>query len=239
MREAIDALLRRESRLVIAHYVTRRLSGEERRGSILDAAIEEFAKRGFRGATTAALARAAGITEALLYRHFRSKRALFLGAVGHVLERVERETARLLDEHPHPVDALRAIFTYFQRELSDSPQFGHLIYVVATELRDPEFRRAYLRYQDRILARLEDAVRRWEGEGYLRPGVEPRAAAWMILGAHQTLTLMEQCGKLHELGPDHVSGFVAAFLTDEARAELERRSRGRAGAKAPFERSVS
>jgi AcrR family transcriptional regulator len=162
-----------------------------------------------------------------LYRHFRSKKQLFLGAVGQVLERVDREVARTLAAHEHPVDALRALFTYFTGELRDNPQFGHLIYVLATELRDPELRQTYLRYQDRILDRLESSIRRWEREGYLRPGVEPRAAAWLILGAHQTLTLMEQSGRLGELGPEHVGGFVEAFLSDEARAELARRSNGR------------
>jgi AcrR family transcriptional regulator len=210
--------------------VSRRLSGEERRGTILDAAIEEFAKQGFRGATTAALARAAGITEALLYRHFRSKRALFLGAVGHVLASVEREVETILGAHAHPVDALRELFTYFRRELRENPQFGHLIYVVATELRDPEFRREYLRYQDRILARIEEALRRWERDGYLRPSVEPRAVAWLILGAHQTLSLMEQCGRLDELGPEHVRGFVDAFLTDSARAQLEPKTKKQSSA---------
>lgn len=204
-------------------YYVARLSNEERKGSILEAAIEVFAQGGFRGATTAALARAAGITEALLYRHFRSKKQLFLGAARQVLDRVEREVDETLGDHAHPADALRALFEYFLRELADNPQFGHLIYVLATELRDPEFRATYLRYQDRILDRLEASIRDWERDGYLRPGVEPRAAAWLILGAHQTLTLMEQSGRLGELAPEHVRGFVEAFLTDEARAELAAR----------------
>ena len=198
-----------------------RLTGEERRGTILEAAIEVFATGGFRGATTAALARAAGITEALLYRHFRSKKQLFVGAVGQVLETVEEEVERRLAIHDHPVDALRDVFTYFQSELRNKPEFGHLIYVLATELRDPDFRKIYVRYQDRILDRLEAKIRGWEEQGYLRPGVEPRAAAWLILGAHQTLTLMEQTGRLDELKPEHVQGFVSAFLTDEARAALD------------------
>lgn len=198
-----------------------RLSGEERKGSILEAAIEVFAQGGFRGATTAGLARAAGITEALLYRHFRSKKQLFLVAVGQVAERVDREVERTLSAHEHPVNALRALFTYFTGELRDNPHFGHLIYVLATELRDPDLRRTYLRYQDRILDRIEGAIRRWEREGYLRPGVDPRAAAWLILGAHQTLTLMEQSGRLGELGPEHVRGFVEAFLSEEGRTALD------------------
>lgn len=191
-----------------------RLTGEARRGSIVDSAIEVFARSGFRGATTAALAKAAGITEALLYRHFRSKKQLFVDAVGHVLATVDREVERRLDENAHPVDALSSLLGYFQSELRENPRFGQLIYTVATELGDPELRKIYLRYQDRILERLEGAIRGWEQDGYVRPGVDPRAAAWVILGAHQTLTLMQQSDRLDEIRPEHVRGFVSAFLVD-------------------------
>ena len=180
----------------------------------MDSAIEVFARSGFRGATTSALAKAAGITEALLYRHFRSKKQLFVDAVGHVLATVDREVERRLDENAHPVDALSSLLGYFQSELRDNPRFGQLIYTVATELRDPELRKLYLRYQDRILERLEDAICGWERDGYVRPGVDPRAAAWVILGAHQTLTLMQQSDRLDEIRPEHVRGFVSAFLVE-------------------------
>lgn len=55
----------------------RRLSAAERRRSIVRAAIPIFASRGFHGATTRDLAAAAGVSEALLYRHFPSKEALY------------------------------------------------------------------------------------------------------------------------------------------------------------------
>ncbi len=198
-----------------------RLSGEARKGSILESAIAVFARGGLNGSTTSALARAAGITEALLYRHFRSKNDLFKGAVRHVLEAVDADVEDLLARHAHPVRALRALFAYFVSQLRKNPEFGHLIYVVATELRDDEeLKELYVRYQDRIHGRLELAIQRWEEQGYLRRGVDPRAAAWLVLGAHQTLTLMEQTGRLDEFGPQHVRSFVQAFLTDDAREAL-------------------
>jgi AcrR family transcriptional regulator len=55
----------------------RRLSGEERRESILKAARGVFAENGFRGTTTRALAEAAGVSEALLFQHFPTKEALY------------------------------------------------------------------------------------------------------------------------------------------------------------------
>jgi AcrR family transcriptional regulator len=194
-----------------------RLSNEARRGSIMEAAIQVFAGSGFRGATTSALAKAAGITEALLYRHFRSKKQLFLGAVEQVLATVDHEVELQLAAHEHPVDALEGLLEYFQSELRRHPQFGELSYTVANELHDPEMRAVYLLYQDRILKRFEDAIRGWERDGYVRPGVDARAAAWIILGASQTLTLMQKCDRLDEIKPEHVRAFVTAFLVEGAR----------------------
>ena len=54
-----------------------RLSAEERRHSILRAAIPLFAKYGFNGTTTKQIARAADVSEALLYRHFPSKEVMY------------------------------------------------------------------------------------------------------------------------------------------------------------------
>lgn len=55
----------------------RRLTAEERKQSIAQAVMSLFAEKGFSGATTKELAKAAGVSEALLYRYFPSKEALY------------------------------------------------------------------------------------------------------------------------------------------------------------------
>src|ERR1700730_12205745 len=54
-----------------------KLSSEERRAAILKAVRRVFAEKGFDGTTTRELADAAGISEALLFKHFPHKEALF------------------------------------------------------------------------------------------------------------------------------------------------------------------
>src|SRR5438270_5298896 len=54
-----------------------RLSSGERRAAIIRAVRRVFAEKGFVGATTRALADAAGVSEALLFKHFPTKEALF------------------------------------------------------------------------------------------------------------------------------------------------------------------
>jgi AcrR family transcriptional regulator len=54
-----------------------RLSADARKEAIVDAVRDVFAAKGFDGTTTRELARAAGVSEALLYKHFPSKESLY------------------------------------------------------------------------------------------------------------------------------------------------------------------
>ena len=58
-----------------------RLSSHERRAAIVDAALHLFAEKGFRGATTRELAARVGVTEPVLYEHFRTKRDLYAAII--------------------------------------------------------------------------------------------------------------------------------------------------------------
>jgi AcrR family transcriptional regulator len=57
--------------------VTFRLDSDERRAAIIAAAVPLFARKGFAGTTTKEIAEAASISEALLFRHFPSKKLLY------------------------------------------------------------------------------------------------------------------------------------------------------------------
>jgi TetR/AcrR family transcriptional regulator len=59
----------------------KRLTGQERRQMVLDTACRVFSRSSYRGATTAEIAREAGISEPILYRHFGSKRDLYLACL--------------------------------------------------------------------------------------------------------------------------------------------------------------
>jgi AcrR family transcriptional regulator len=54
-----------------------RMSGDERRSQILQVAIKLFSQTGFSGTTTKEIARAAGVSEAMVFRHFATKSELY------------------------------------------------------------------------------------------------------------------------------------------------------------------
>jgi AcrR family transcriptional regulator len=63
-----------------------RLSSDERRQAIIEAVKQVFAEKGFDGTTTRELAKAAGISEALLYNYFPSKESLYVAMLGACAE---------------------------------------------------------------------------------------------------------------------------------------------------------
>jgi AcrR family transcriptional regulator len=65
----------------VTTQVKLRLPAEARRQAVLDSACRVFSKASYRGATTAEIAREAGISEPILYRHFGSKRDLYLACL--------------------------------------------------------------------------------------------------------------------------------------------------------------
>ncbi len=60
-----------------------RLPADERRRQLIEVAIDVFSKRGFSGATTKEIAAAAGVTEAIIFRHFATKTQLYTAILDH------------------------------------------------------------------------------------------------------------------------------------------------------------
>jgi len=96
-----------------------RRSTEEVVERLLDAATHEFEEKGFGGATTAAIARRAGVAEALLFKHFGSKTQLFQDAIFGPLS---RQFDAFMQDHPpelQTADTKRALTVEYIGQLQD------------------------------------------------------------------------------------------------------------------------
>jgi len=70
---------------------TGRMNAGDRRRQLLDAALDLFSRKGFGGTTTKEIAAAAGVTEAIIFRHFPSKQALYTAVLDSKVESCEHE----------------------------------------------------------------------------------------------------------------------------------------------------
>src|SRR5260370_32524560 len=60
---------------------TPRLPASDRRRQLLETALDLFSRKGFEGTTTNEIAAAAGVTEAIIFRHFPNKQALYTAVI--------------------------------------------------------------------------------------------------------------------------------------------------------------
>jgi AcrR family transcriptional regulator len=153
---------------------------EEKRRTILAAAVRVFARDGFHTSPVGAIATEAGVAHGLLYHYFTSK--------DEVLETIFRETWSAL------LDALREV------EESGQPASEQLRLVCAIVLRtwrrDPDLVRVLVREVTRsphlgeevdeiaqAFAAIERIVAAGQARGELRTDVDPRLAASILYGA--------------------------------------------------------
>jgi len=94
----------------MARQERQRLTATQRRAEIVEAALEEFATHGFSGTRTRSIASRAGVSETLVFQHFRDKESLYGAALEH-----------LFGGHPVLPDVAAAM----ARD-DDEAVFGHL-----------------------------------------------------------------------------------------------------------------
>jgi len=119
-----------------------RQTAEERREEVLAAAVDEFARAGFHGASTDAIARKAGISQPYLFRLFGSKKDLYLAAVRRCFRRT-LEAMQGAAEGLRGEEALEAIGQAYGLLLSTDPTMLQAqLQTYAAALDDPDVRQA-------------------------------------------------------------------------------------------------
>jgi AcrR family transcriptional regulator len=119
----------------------KRLPKEERRRQILGVASELFAEKGFMGTTTRELARACGVSEAVIYKHYKSKESLFEAVLQQKMTEVDVEVyLKDLPEDISLVDAFKGVANKILDVGLGDPLIQKLL-LAATIAGSPEARR--------------------------------------------------------------------------------------------------
>jgi len=205
----------------------RRPTGQERQAGLIAAAASLFAAKGFNGTTTKEIARAAGVSEALVFKHFPTKRALYTAilaekvTVNELLEAVE-ESAKKRDD--------RRVFTLiasFRIRPGVDPTLLRLLLFSALEgheLSDIFFGKHHKVFYDHLAAYIRTRI----DEGAFRD-VDPLLAARAFIGmvVHHRL-LHEIFGvPMHRPHDETVTTYVDLFLSGLILQPRRRRERRR------------
>ncbi|WP_405479610.1 TetR/AcrR family transcriptional regulator [Streptomyces sp. NBC_00009] len=99
-----------------------RISAQERRESVIRAAIAEFAIAGYRGTSTAAIAKRVGVTQPYLFRLFPDKKAIFVAALVRSMEDTRLAFEAAAEGVAGGGQALQAMTNAYARLMSTRPE---------------------------------------------------------------------------------------------------------------------
>ena len=175
-----------------------RLPAKERRTAVVETACRVFAESSYRGSTTAQIARETGVTEPVLYRHFASKRELYLACLDAVWERVRVLWERAVAAEDDPANWLKAIGkAYLEARASARIVLIDLWIQALTEAADdPVIRRALRRQVDEVHTFVADLIRRAQAEGGLVAERDPEAEAWIFISLGLLSTIDTRLGNI-------------------------------------------
>ncbi len=193
-----------------------RLTAEARRERILRSAMDLFASRGFAGGSTREVARGAGISEAMLFKHFPRKEDLYRAILERHLEEVEKAMPlRGLAESPAtPRRFLEGIADTLLARIDGDPTLLRLMFYSALEGHPMarEFERARARG---LRGAIEAFLRKGMLRGEIRrvdPGVASRSFVWLVVGWGISRALFEEPGARALPRPALVRKIVALYL---------------------------
>jgi AcrR family transcriptional regulator len=175
-----------------------RLSAEERRRAVLDTACSVFSRSSYHGATTAEIARSSGVSEPILYRHFGSKRDLYLACLDEAWRSFREGAERAIAEDPER--CLGAIADAYMTKGGRIRMVDLWIQALTVAAEDKAIARALRRQVREVHAFLADLIREGQRRGAVHADRDPVAEAWIFVAGGLLVTIDNRLGGL--LGDD-------------------------------------
>lgn len=180
----------------------RRLPAEARRRAIVQAALRVFASGSYAGSTTAEIAREAGVSEPVLYRHFPSKRDLWAACLDAAWDEFravfDDGVERLLDGHgtaDGPLPAPPSVARWKKALMANLWIQG-----ITEAGEDREIRKHIARHMRVAHDHVAAALRRGQDAGVIPLDRNPDAEAWVMIAGGLLGSVADRVGGLLDDG---------------------------------------
>jgi AcrR family transcriptional regulator len=195
-----------------------RLSAKERRTAVVETACRVFAKSSYHGSTTAQIARETGVTEPVLYRHFASKRELYLACLAAAWEQLRLLWDKALEQEDEPAMWVATLGkTYLQGRAADRIILIDLWIQALTEAADdPEIRRGLREQVQEVHSFIADVIRRAQKAGGIVPERDADAEAWIFISLGLLSTIDRRLSGLVGDEFDRITASRRAWMTGKS-----------------------
>ncbi len=199
---------------------TARMPAQDRRKQLLETALDLFARHGFEGTTTKELAAAAGVTEAVIFRHFPSKQALYMAVLDYKTKSCEltnwlAQTKSCMERNDDE-GLVRTIVLEILRNYRADPRLERVMLFAALEGHEVGLAH-YRQFSLPIFELLRAYIARRQSEGAIRD-CNPGLVIAGIAGMAQYFAMMTGLFGFHieedqqELDERAVDGFTAIVM---------------------------
>jgi AcrR family transcriptional regulator len=169
-----------------------RLPAAERRLALVEAGLRVFCEGSYAGATTAQIAREAGVSEPILYRHFASKRELYVACLDEAWRRVRARIESSIEELGAG-EGWRAMGPATMREMKVLvPSLW--IQAITEAGEDAEIRRHVRGHMREVHDFFADVLRRVQAEGGIAAERDPEAEAWIFVAGSLLVSIADRLG---------------------------------------------
>ncbi len=176
------------------------MSSEDRRAVILDTACKLFADKGYKGTTTRELAAAAGVTEPVLYEHFRTKGDLYSAIIENKarsgIERLSELSSRYAGSSDDQAFFYALGDAVVEHYMHDEAFVRLLLY---SNLENHDLKQLFHERSCKFFGLVSDFIAQRQAVGRFRRDMDPDVAARAFFGTVSNYALNAIIFKIHPL----------------------------------------
>lgn len=167
-----------------------------RREEIVQAALDVVGRKGTRALTIAAIADAAGMSEANIYRHFSGKEEIFSALADFIGSSVMGKAAAIAASSRKPMEKLETIFFSHIAIIAEHPGIPRFVFSEDVHLGHPELARTLTMRIGNYVNTISGVIAAAIAEGEVKPEISARETALTLLGMIQFTALRFTSGDL-------------------------------------------
>jgi len=186
---------------------------EQQHKRIIQGAIKVFSEKNYDVGTMAMIAEEAGISEAMLYKHFDGKKELFITCFQEIVQELMARYRECYKKNPddplqYLEDSAAAYLDYIKSSTGGSKYFSHLL----SSTYDPELKKPLVDYFKASVSTVKTALDQAKKKGDLEKNVDTELLAWDYVGQYYSLILAREINIKPMLDEARIRAFVRAMF---------------------------
>jgi AcrR family transcriptional regulator len=167
--------------------VQRRKSTAIRKQQIIDAARKLIIRKGSEHLTVRAMAKEVGLTEAAIYRHFKSKREILSFLMNHIMGTMLHDVEQPAPEDSHSLDTIDRILKHHLSEIEQRKGMSFQIIAEIISLGDKKLNKEVYEKLNLYVDHLRNLLSAGARSGHIRDDIDLGASALLLFGMIQGL----------------------------------------------------